>query len=61
MLQTLYNSNNIFSIEVTHNKNLICQLLIKKTRNFKAIELPLNIVQLNLYFVKYVFYTMQHN
>ena len=47
MLQTLYNSNNIFSIEVTHNKNLICPLLIMKIRNFKAIELPLNIVQLN--------------
>jgi len=30
-------------------------MLIKKIRNFEAIELPLNIVQLNLYFVKYVF------
>jgi len=55
MLQTLYISNNIFSIEVTHNKNLICPLLIKKFRNFKAIELPLKIVKFNLYFVKYVF------
>jgi len=36
-------------------------MLIKKIRNFEAIELPLNIVQLNLYFVKYVFYTMEHN
>jgi len=56
MLQTLYNSKNIFSIKVTNTiKNLICPLLIKKIRNFKSIELPLNIVQLNLYFVKYVF------
>ena len=51
----LYNSNNIFSMEVTHNKILICLLLIKIIRNFKVIELPLNIVQLNLYLAKYVF------
>jgi len=55
MFHTLYNSNNIFSIEGTHYKNLICPLLIMKIRNFKAIELPLNIGQLNLYFVKCVF------
>jgi len=30
-------------------------MLIKKIRNFEAIELPLNTVQLYLYFVKYVF------
>ena len=42
-------------MEVTHNKILICLLLIKISRNFKVIELPLNIVQLNLYLAKYVF------
>ena len=42
-------------MEVTHNKILICLLLIKIIRNFEVIELPLNIVQLNLYLAKYVF------
>ena len=42
-------------MEVTHNKILICLLLIKIIRNFKVIELPLKIVQLNLYLAKYVF------
>jgi len=55
MLQTLNNRNNIFSIKVTHNKILMCPLLIKKIRNFKVIESPLNIGQLNLYSAKYVF------
>jgi len=55
MLLTLYDSNNMFSMEVTRNKILICLLLIKIIRNFKVIELPLNIVQLNLYFANYVF------
>jgi len=39
---------------VTHNKILICLLLIKIIRNFKVIELPLKLVQLNLYLAKYV-------
>ena len=55
MLLTLYDSNNMFSMEVTRNKILICLLLIKIIRNFKVIELPLNIVQLNLYLANYVF------
>jgi len=42
-------------MEVTHNKILICLLLIKIIRNFKVIELPLKIIQLNLYLAKYVF------
>jgi len=42
-------------MEVTHNKILICLLLIKIIRNFKVIELPLDIVQLNLYLANYVF------
>ena len=42
-------------MEVTRNKILICLLLIKIIRNFKVIELPLNIVQLNLYLANYVF------
>jgi len=55
MLQTLYASNTLFFIEVTHNNILTSLLLIKEIRNFKVIELPLNIVQLNLYSAKYVF------
>jgi len=43
-------------MEVTHNKILICLLLIKIILNFKVIVLPLKIVQLNLYLAKYVFY-----
>jgi len=54
MLLTLYDSNNMFSMEVTRNKILICLLIIKIIRNFKVIELPLNIFQLNLYLAKYV-------
>ena len=42
-------------MEVTRHKILICLLLIKIIRNFKVIELPLNIVQLNLYLAKNVF------
>jgi len=42
-------------MEVTHDKILICLLLIKMIRNFEVIELPLNIVQLNLYLAKHVF------
>ena len=42
-------------MEVTHNKILICLLLIKTIRNFKVIELPLNIVQLNVYLAENVF------
>jgi len=42
-------------MEVTHNKILICLLPMKIIRNFKVIELPLKIVQLNLYLAKYVF------
>jgi len=44
-------------MEVTNNKILICLLLIKIIRNFKVVELPLNlnIVLLNLYLAKYVF------
>jgi len=55
MLLTLYDSNNMFSMKVTRNKILICLLLIKIIRNFKVIELPLNIVQMNLYLANYVF------
>ena len=42
-------------MEVTYNNILICLLLIKIIRNFMVIELPLNIVKLNLYLAKYVF------
>jgi len=42
-------------MEVTHNKILVCLLLIKIIQNSKVIELPLNIVQLNLYLAKNVF------
>ena len=55
MLQTLYNSKNIFSIEVTHNKKPDLSAADQENPKFQPIELPLNIVQLNLYFVKYVF------